>query len=72
METGREFLLTDPVASPSQSESWILIVGGGPIGGAVPNIAIHYIIGEGKNQFDKHIHCILYNIQGVHCPAINQ
>ena len=44
METGREFLLTDPVASPSQSESWILIVGGGPIGGAVPNIAIHYII----------------------------
>ena len=43
METGREFLLTAPVASPSQSESWILIVGGGPIGGAVPNIAIHYI-----------------------------
>ena len=43
METGREFLLTEAVASPSQSESWILIVGGGPIGGAVPNIAIHYI-----------------------------
>ena len=51
METGREFLLTDPVASPSQSESWILIVGGGPIGGAVPNIAIHYIGLAKKENF---------------------